>query len=141
MSLYDRPALNELIDAAQMHFETTIIQMVRHDPKLYYQTLVAINILKIASREAAQSAAHQRQNWAGLDALEGSETGLPKDAVSFEQATEARQTALCAAIRAGDYDDRTDALLDYLLAATRAQLEVANPKFLETLESEDAFGP
>ena len=49
--MIDRPTLAELIDAARMHMETNVIPAVREDRKLYFRTLVAINVLKIAERE------------------------------------------------------------------------------------------
>lgn len=137
MSLYDRPNLQELIDAARMHLETTIIPLVKGDPKVYFQTLVAINVLKIATREISLEWTHLLSAWESLNALDGINMPLPSDADAAHAALTGRQDALCAAIRSGAYDERADPLLDHLLRVTRAQLQVANPKYLEGLDAED----
>jgi hypothetical protein len=137
MGHYDRPTLEEMIDAARMHIETAIIPVVKSDPKLYFQTLVAINVLKIASREVVHDWVHLRTTWEELNHLQNRSTLLPSDADAARTALDARRVELCNAIRAGVYDDRTEDMLDHLLALTRRQLEVANPKFLETLDAED----
>lgn len=138
MSIYDRPTQSELIDAARMHLETGIIPAVKGDAKLYFQTLIAINILKIAARQTVYEWSNLCAGWDGLNTLEGVDISLPCDAREASAAMDQRQAILCAAIRAGSYDDRTDALIPYLMLVTRAQLEVANPKFLETIDAEDA---
>lgn len=138
MSVYDRPTQAELIDAARMHLETAVIPAVKGDAKLYFQTLVAINILKIAARQTNYEWSHLRAIWNAWNALEGVNEPLPPDAGEASTALDQRQAILCAAIRAGDYDDQTDAIMPYLMTMTRAQLEVANPKFLEIIDGEDA---
>ncbi|HRL12790.1 MAG TPA: DUF6285 domain-containing protein, partial [Aggregatilineales bacterium] len=71
---------------------------------------------------------------ASLSAL----TGAPvaDDPAALETANQ----ALATAIRSGAYDapDADAALRAHLLAVTRLQLEVANPKFLAALDAEDA---
>lgn len=136
MSIYDRPTQAELIDAARMHLETSVIPAVKGDAKLYFQTLVAINILKIAARQTVYEWAHLRAAWDGLNTLEGVTPSLPSDAQDAAAAFDQRQAVLCAAIRSGAYDDKMDDLVTYLMAVTRSQLEVANPKFLEAIDAE-----
>lgn len=136
MSVYDKPTQSELIDAARMHLETAIIPAVKGDAKLYFQTLVAINILKVAARQTVYEWAHLRAAWHGLNVLDGVEIPLPADASDATMAFDRRQATMCAAIRSGTYDDKSDALMTYLTAVTRAQLEVANPKFLEAIDAE-----
>jgi len=53
--VYDRPDVSELIDAVRQHLEQQVIPAVKDDPKLYFQTLVAANVLKIAGRDLALS--------------------------------------------------------------------------------------
>lgn len=139
MSLYDRPTLEELIDAARMHLETAVIPAVKGDARLYFQSLVAANILRIAARQASLEAAHLQGLWQDMNALLGAVEPFDGDPADLRRRLEARRADLCAAIRAGDYDaeDRAAPLLVHLLRATRLQLEVANPKFLEALDAED----
>ena len=135
--MYDRPNLAELIDAARLHLETNVIPAIKGDAKLYFQTLVAVNVLRIAEREIAQSGEHLRAEWASLNALEAENRMLPADPLAAQAALVERNRALCADIRSGAYDQRADALYAHLIAVTQAQLEVANPKFLQALLAED----
>lgn len=138
--MYDRPTINELIDAARMHLETAIIPAVRADRKLYFQTLVAINVLKIAGRELALAPQYAEAEWAGLNRLENRDAPAPANLADLQAAIHERNKLLCAAIRAGDYDGeaRQSPLLAHVIATTTAQLEVANPRLLQTMAAEDA---
>jgi hypothetical protein len=131
--MYDRPSLSELLDAVRLHLEGAVIPAVRADRRLYFQTLVAVNVLKIAMRELGLAPAHAASEWAGLNALEGVETPAPAALTELNAAIAGRNRALCAAIRAGDYDDpdRRAVLFAHVMATTRAQLEVANPRLLD----------
>ncbi|MCU0499520.1 MAG: DUF6285 domain-containing protein [Anaerolineae bacterium] len=135
--MYDRPSAQALIDGARLHLETLVIPAVRGDPKLYFQTLVAINVLKIVGRELDHAETHQIAEWAGLNLIEGQD--LPFPALQSERisALKARNAALCTAIRAGVYDQTESLILEHVRQVTIAQLEVANPKYLQTLAHED----
>lgn len=135
--MYDRPTAAELIEAARLHLEQQVIPVVKAaNHKLYFQTLVAINVMKIVERELALSAGHGRAEWSRLNMLMG-EQPLPTDIAAFSAALASRNAHLCAAIRAGDFDENR-VLFSHLKATTIEQLEVANPKFLATLAAEDA---
>lgn len=138
--MYDRPSVNELIDAARMHLETAVIPAVRADRKLYFQTLVAINVLKIAGRELSLAPTHAIMEWAGLSVLEAVDTPAPANLADLQAAINERNKTLCAAIRAGGYDDEQSQslLLAHVMATTAAQLEVANPRLLQTMAAEDS---
>jgi len=133
--MYDRPTSAELIEAARQHLEMNVIPAVKDiNHKLYFQTLVAINVLRIVEREMALSASHERAAWERLDALLG-EQKKPDSREGWEAGFAHRNAALCASIRAGQHD--TDAaLFDHLMATTYEQLEVANPKYLQALAME-----
>lgn len=137
--MYDRPNLAELIDAARLHMEANIAPAVRQDHKLYFQTLVAINVLKIAERELAIGDVHSAEAWHSLNQLEGVETDMPNTLQAIQAALGARNTTLSADIRAGKYDEDAakQALFEHVKATTIAQLQVANPRFLEKLAEED----
>ncbi len=136
--MYDRPTLAELIEAVRMHVETQIVPAVRRDPKLYYHTLVAINLLRIAMREMDLSSSHFQAAWARLDALDGKSQPLPADPDERRAIYAQRSAALCAAIRSGAYDhpDARTRLFEHLKETAHAQLEVAAPGYLQTLAAE-----
>lgn len=137
--MYDRPTASELIEAARQHLEMNVIPAVKDiNHKLYFQTLVAINVLRIVEREMALSTTHERANWERLDALLGPKK-QPDSREGWEAALSHRNAALCAAIRDGHYDD-DEALFAHLMASTREQLEVANPKYLQALAAEEGAG-
>jgi hypothetical protein len=136
--VYDRPTLSELIDAARAHLEAHVIPAIKGDPKLYFQTLVAINVLRIAERELALGWGHVQAEWNRLDVLTRDDQRNPTDPQAAQGALAARNATLCAAIRAGEYDspERKAVLFTHLVATATAALEVANPKFLATLAGE-----
>lgn len=131
----DRPTLEELIEAARMHLETHVIPAIKGDARLYFQTLVAVNVLRVAERELVVGYAHLQAEWRRLDQLEGGEQPVPASPAEALNALRARNAALAARIRAGDYDAESGALFAHLLATVRESLEVANPKFLQGYEA------
>lgn len=135
--MYDRPTAAELVEAARQHLEMNVIPAVKDlNHKLYFQTLVAVNVLRIVEREMALSTTHEKAEWERLDVLLG-EREQPHSREGWEAGLAQRNAALCASIRTGHHD--TDAaLLAHLMATVEAQLEVANPKYLQTLRAEDA---
>lgn len=135
--MYDRPTLSELLDAVRMHLETAVVPAVREDRKLYFQTLVTINVLKIAERELSMGSDHLRAEWGRLNTLDGGGYHPPSSDVEMRVELAERNRALCAAIRAGQYDDMTRTLFSHLKMTSIEQLQVANPKFLSTLMKED----
>jgi hypothetical protein len=137
--MYDRPTIDELVSAAILHFETQVIPAVKGDPRLYFQTLVAINVLKVAERELRLGWSHLVAEWEGMNMLEGQPRPLPDSPDALKEALAERQRELCAGIRAGDYDaaSRETVLFEYLLSSVKMSLEVANPKFLQALAEED----
>jgi hypothetical protein len=138
--MYDRPSAEELIDAARMHLETAVIPAIRADRKLYFQTLVALNVLKIVQREMALGEGHARAEWERLNQVEGVSRSLPASPHELSEALADRNAALCADIRAGKYDaeNRESLLFEHVKACAIAQLEVANPRLLKTMADEDA---
>ena len=136
--MYDRPTANELLEAARMHMETAVIPVVRENRKLYFQTLVAINVMKIVERELDLGAKHAEAEWGRLNALEGAELTLPNRLQQIQAELAERNAALSAQIREGGYSDANNraALFDHLLATTVEQLTVANPRFLGKIQQE-----
>jgi hypothetical protein len=144
--MYDRPHIHELIEAARLHLEQAIIPAVQGDATLYFQTLVAINVLKITERELELGYVHAQAAWHGLDALDlptdttdTTATSIPNDSKARRTRLQQRNQALSQAIRRGEYDDaeRWEKLFAHVKVTTIAQLEVANPRFLKVLATED----
>lgn len=129
--MYDRPTATELLDAVRQHLEQHIIPAIKNDRKLYFQTLVSINVLKIIERELSLHEVHLHQAWQALDNLSGTATPLPPRLTELQTSLDTRHQALCEEIQGGVYDAPEDEarLLGYLLRLTEAQLQVANPLF------------
>lgn len=136
--MYDRPHANELLDASCQHIEDNILPLVKaHNFKLYFQTLVAVNVLRIIGRELQLRDAHLQGAWRRLVVLLGEDATMPTTSTQLGQAVATYHEALCQQIRAGERDD-DDELFDHLLQHSIDQLSVANPKLLATLAHEDA---
>ena len=133
--MYDRPTAQELLDAARTHLETHVIPVIKSDRKLYFQTLVAINVLRIVERELGHHETHLEAAWSRLHDLLRLDTPRPTSQRGFINEVTAQNHMLAEAIRAGEYDS-SQALLDHLKASTTEQLEVANPLFLMKIIAE-----
>ncbi len=136
--MVDRPNLKELIEAVQQHLEASIIPAVRGDGKLYFQTLVAINVLRIAGREIELGRDHAEGEWQRLNTLTSDSQVLPERLDVIHSGLAERNQVLSQAIRAGAYDDNAAQLLEHLKATTIDALMLANPRFLQTLAAEEA---
>lgn len=135
--MYDRPTAAELLQAARHHLESQVLPVARQaNFKLYFQTLVANNVLKIVEREINLRETHLQAEWARLNMLLES-VSLPQTTDALENQLAQRNATLCQQIRAGEWDD-SRAMLEHLRATATEQLNVANPKFLKTLAAEDA---
>src|SRR5262245_4376102 len=139
----DKPSVNELLEAAYQHLETQVAPVLHDDRKLYYQTLVAINVLKIIQRELQHGNEHLKEEWTRLNFVQNLTTPYPDDADEVLPALSERNRKLCEEIDAGRYDymPARAALFEHLLVTTRKQLEVANPRYLEALAEEDKLAP
>jgi hypothetical protein len=134
----DRPNISELLIAARQHIESQLVPLSKQtNPKLYFQTLVAVNVLRIVERELALGAGHARAEWQRLNELM-SEQPLPASDADLYQALAERNAALCTQIRAGAHDAASPALFAHLKACAIEQLAIANPKYLAALAQEDA---
>lgn len=131
--MYERPALSELLQAVQSFLETQIAPVVKGDSKLYFHTLVALNLLKIAEREVEMAGKHERAEWERLNGLQGVDIAAPANVTDLKSGLTRRNQLLTQAIRMGEYDDGTPhaLLLAHLIATAREQLEIANPRYLQ----------
>lgn len=134
--MYDQPTASDLLEAATQHFEQHIVPLAKAtDRKLYFQTLVAVNVLKIVRRELAHQNSYSRAQWSQLNDILG-EQALPPDADHLYLALEERTAHLCTLIRQGKFDD-DETVFKFLMNSTIGQLDVANPKYLAMLQAED----
>jgi len=131
--MYERPTLNEVLQAVQSYLESQIAPAVKEDSKLYFHTLVALNLLKIAEREVDMAGKHERAEWDRLNGLQGVDIAAPDNPTELKGGLTRRNHLLAQAIRMGEYDDATPhaLLLAHLIATAREQLEVANPRYLQ----------
>lgn len=138
--MYDRPTLTELVNAALHHIESSLLPLAKEtNHKLYFQTLVALNVLKIAEREFNIRPYHLRAEWTRLHMVLGEDMPTIDNDDDLEVAIVQANKKLCERIRAGEFDEDA-ALFEHLKARTIEQLEVANPKFLLAIREEDARG-
>lgn len=134
----DRPTLVEILDAVRHHLETNIIPAVKGDSRVYFQTLVAVNLLKIAGRDAEMGYTQQLEAWTAIEGHDANDTIQPDD---LARRLEGFHAALCDAIRRGERDTdihAQSALYQQMRALTERALQINNPKFLDTLAAGDA---
>lgn len=138
----DRPQLEQLIEAVRLHLENNVIPAIRAEPKLYFQTLVAANVLKIAQREVLSGQALMESDWAQLNGLLGENDAMPSDHQTAREQLTARQRALIADIRAGKYDESSSStrLANYVQLQVKDQLILNAPALAERLRAEDESG-
>jgi hypothetical protein len=137
--MYDRPDIYQLLDAVKVYLHNEVVPAARADRKAYYQALVAINVLGVVEREIRTNIDHLNAEWARLNFVQNVATPLPADVHEARAALAERNRELCMEINAGRYDTEPgrSALYEHLITTARAQLEVANPKFLQALAVED----
>lgn len=137
--MYDRPDAGELLEAAWAHLEQQVAPLLKEDRKLYFQTLVAINVLKVVARELHYRDDHLRAQWNRLNAMQDVDLPLPGEWPEGVAALGIRLREMCFDIRAGRYDESflREVLFEHLLATTMEQLQVANPRYLQQLATEE----
>ena len=136
--MYDRPTAKELIEAARQHLEQAIVPAVKADRKLYFQTLVAINVLRIVEREMQYQGGHIEAEWDRLNGLLGETIIEPVKIAEKHAILEERNSILCDDIRAGRADIHNRTLFTHLKQTVVEQLQVANPRYLQKIAAEDA---
>jgi hypothetical protein len=134
----DRPDLHALLDAVRLHLETNVVPSIRADPRLYFQTLVALNLLKIGQRELVQGAELLREEWIAIEELREEEIEMPEREDFLTSELNARRAALGTAIRTGKYDspEMRMRLAGYLERIVGAQLTLNNPGLSARLAKE-----
>ena len=117
-TLHDRPTGAELIAAIRGELGEHVLPTLEGRPE--FRTRVALRALGMIGRQIAAASRHAALREQVLERLgAGSEAELGQS------------------IRAGDFDGRRDELLEGLRPLTRAKLEVANPRHLEPIPTEE----
>jgi hypothetical protein len=129
--MHDRPTAGELVRAVHQFIESELLPALS-DQRLRFQTLVAINVLRIAERNLEHEEEDLRAECAELMALLGRSGSVPQNMAELRGTTQAAHAELRQRIRAGAYDDATAfaALAHTLRRQVRRKLVVANPRCL-----------
>ena len=109
---HDRPTTAELVEAVREFLERDVMDATTG--RVQFHTRVSVNALKIVERELARGDADRLAHEARLAAL---------DVADDEE--------LAAGIRAGEFDQRWDEVVEAVLASVVDKLEVANPTYLD----------
>jgi len=129
--MQDRPTVYELLRSVQRFLSDEIVPAT--EGRRQFLARVAANAIGLVERELEGEDAHARREWAGLDALLAP-VAMPGERSALASAVRARNDALCARIRAGDYDDPSPAraaLLEHVRQTVHDKLEVTNRAYLE----------
>jgi hypothetical protein len=123
----DRPTAHELIDAVRLYLEKELLPALS-DSRQRFQTLVAANVLAIASRELPNEEALLAEELVLLG--NPPDSGLPLQ--ERRSIVRALNETLCARIRAGEFDslERWNEVASVLRQLVVRKLEVANPRYL-----------
>jgi hypothetical protein len=125
VSLHDRPALSELLEAVRAYISDEVATNA-NDRRARFRALIAANVLQIALRELTAGPADDAAEETRFEAL-----GLR------EGTLDERRRILACRIRAGDYDEgpARAAALAYARESVARKLAVANPRFIARAEA------
>jgi hypothetical protein len=128
-----RPTVEELLDAVRTFLEDDVLPTL--DGRLRFHMRVAVNVLATVERELRERPSADARERAGLTRLLRhlgvDETPAAADTRAGEDDVTARGRALAAAIRRGTVDIDDPRLLDHLRRTARADVAIANPRWLE----------
>jgi hypothetical protein len=141
--MYDRPTLEELLAAVHFYVQERVQPAVAGDARLAEETRIAGEAIALVLRQLRAGVEPLRAEWQRLDYVLGRSVPFPADPTDAEDGLRERERKLCEWINAGLYDlpARRAALFEHLMLNVRAQLEIANPSFLEELAQEDQNRP
>ena len=141
--MQDGPTSHELVSAVAQFLSTELAPTLP-DPRQKFRALVAANVLQIVLRELKLGDELTQAEWHRLNALMGddpsAQLGASAPGEDLRAEIDALTRALCVRIRAGEADEGAfhDAVFEHVQQTVIEKLQVANPKYLERLEKENA---
>lgn len=128
-----QPTTTQILDALHRFLLPTAAQKGR----LARETELAADLVKMVERETLLSIPQAYGEWERLNGIQGTDIA-PPDAMHIHDALGRRNEALAEGIRQGKYDDAHGraALLAHFLVTTQEQLEIVNPRYLQSLGQE-----
>lgn len=129
--MQDRPTIHELLRSVEQFLRDDVVPAT--EGRRQFLARVAANAIGLVERELQGEAEHASREWSGLDGLLGAEP-MPSGRDALAAAVRARNDALCARIRAGEYDAASPArtqLLEHVRTTVRDKLLVTNRAYLE----------
>ena len=126
--MQDRPTAPELLDALATMLFTEVREWVPRERR--FQILVAANLCAVVAREIRAGAEPSRADLRLFRSILGEE-GVEPAAEDADAAAHDAAARVAAAIRAGELDDRLDAVAGELRDHVRRKLEVARPGYTE----------
>ncbi len=135
----DRPTAVELVAAARQYLEQELIPTL-NDARLRFQTLVAANVLSIVERELQTEEDHLLQERQWLAELLALNAPAPQQLAALRQSVREANEQLCQRIRQGAFDEgsRFLVLSQQLQQVVKRKLEVANPRYLASLDTDNS---
>lgn len=115
--MQDRPSAKELLDAAAELLFAQVAQWV--PPERRFQVLIAANVCAVVGRELEGAAEADRADAELFAALLGVDQGDPRELAA----------ELSRRLRAGQLDDRIEALAEGLAEHVRRKLGIARPGY------------
>jgi hypothetical protein len=128
--MHDRPTVHELLDVIQTFLDTEVVPAT--SGRTQFLARVSANALRMVDRELGSEEEDIASAWAALDELCGKQE-FPDGAAARVAAVDERMASLCERIRAGEFDEGSDAYRRLLALArdrVRAKLRVSNPRLL-----------
>ncbi|MEK7364773.1 MAG: DUF6285 domain-containing protein [candidate division NC10 bacterium] len=136
--MQDRPTALELLQAMRDLLEREILPSLT-DPRLKYQTLIAINVLRMLEREVPDEEGRLRAELGALQELLGlSREEPPVDPAPLRRCVLEVNRELCERIRQGlaDAGPWRQRVLAHVRSAVEEKLRINNPSRLEAFLAE-----
>ena len=136
--MQDRPTALELLQAIRDLLEQEILPSLT-DARLKYQTLIAINVLRMLEREVPEEEGRLRAELGALqELLDLPRTAPPADAALLRRRVLEANLELCERIRQGlaDADPWRQRVLAHVRSAVEEKLRINNPSRLEAFLAE-----
>ncbi|MGH2957250.1 MAG: DUF6285 domain-containing protein [Solirubrobacterales bacterium] len=125
--MQDRPAAPELLEAVAEYLFSELRPEVPREQR--FKVLVAANLCAVVARELRAGEAPDRADLELFNELLGKSGEVPRDPDALAERARDSAAELSRRLRAGDFDDRIEALAPRLAEHVRRKLEVARPGY------------